>query len=98
MPTAEYNTSDYLKNPDDVAEYLNASLEENDPKVFLVALRNVIEAQEGGFTKTSQQTGLNRVSMYRMLSEDGNPKLDSLLKLFNTLGIRLTCQNQNATV
>jgi probable addiction module antidote protein len=93
MATSEYKTSDYLKTQNDIAEYLNLSLEENDPKQFLIALRNVIEAQEGGFTKISEKSKLNRVSMYRMLSENGNPRLDSILRLFNSLGIRLKCEN-----
>ena len=89
MTTAKYKTSDYLKTPNDIAEYLNMSLEDNDPKQFLVALHNVIEAKEGGFTKASKDAGLNRVSMYKMLSKNGNPKLDSIMKLFNAIGIRL---------
>ncbi len=49
MPTAEYNTSDYLKTNEDITEYLNAALEENDPKVFFMALNNVIEATKNNW-------------------------------------------------
>lgn len=37
-----------LRDPREAAEYLNAALEEVDPELFLLALRNVAEAQGGG--------------------------------------------------
>ena len=44
--------------------------------LFLTALRNVAEAH--GIKKLAEDTQLNRESMYRMLSEQGNPQLSSL--------------------
>ena len=51
--------------------YLNAALEEDDPRVFLLALRNVAEAR--GMTKLAARSKLNRESLYKMLSKRGNP-------------------------
>jgi DNA-binding phage protein len=36
-----------LGNPADAAHYLNASLEDEDPRIFLMALRHVAEANGG---------------------------------------------------
>ena len=36
-----------LKNPEEAAAYLNAALEEGDRETFLLALRNVAEANGG---------------------------------------------------
>ena len=69
-------------------EYLNAALEEDDPELFLVALRNVAEAQ-GGVAQLADKTKLNRESLYKMLSERGNPELKSLDALLHALGFRL---------
>ena len=77
-----------LKNPEEAQGYLNAALEEGDEKLFLVALRNVLEAQ-GGLSKFSKQTRLNRVSLYKMLSRRGNPEWASIISLLNALGIQL---------
>lgn len=77
-----------LRDPGEAEEYLNAALEEEDPELFLVALRNVAEAQ-GGVAQLAEKTKLNRESLYRMLSERGNPELKSLDVLLRALGFRL---------
>ncbi len=79
---------DSLKNPKEAEAYLNASLDENDPELFLLALRNVAEAQ-GGMMKFARKAKLNRESLYRMLSEKGNPQFDSLTQLLDAMGFRL---------
>ncbi|MBI4124910.1 MAG: putative addiction module antidote protein [Deltaproteobacteria bacterium] len=80
-----------LRDPEEAAEYLNEALEEDDPKYFLKALRNVAEAY-GGMTEISKRTHLDRANLYRMLSEKGNPELYSIFTLLNTLGIKLTAK------
>lgn len=77
-----------LRNAREAEQYLNAALEEDDPKMFLLALRNVAEAQ-GGVASLAEKTKLNRESLYRMLSERGNPEFRSLDALLRALGFRL---------
>lgn len=77
-----------LKDAREAKEYLNAALEEDDPELFLLALRNVAEAQ-GGVASLAEKTKLNRESLYRMLSERGNPEFRSLDTLLHALGFRL---------
>jgi probable addiction module antidote protein len=78
-----------LHNPREAEAYLNAALEEEDPELFLLALRNVAEAQ-GGVAQLAEKAKLNRESLYKMLSERGNPELRSLDALLHALGFRLT--------
>ncbi len=73
--------------------YLNTALEDDDPRVFLLALRNVIEANDDTFASVAKQAHLNRENLYRMLSTKGNPKLTSITSLLNTLGLQLTIQS-----
>ncbi|PZO61371.1 MAG: hypothetical protein DCF15_00275 [Phormidesmis priestleyi] len=54
-----------------------------------MALRNVAEAH-GGIGVLANITDLNRQSMYKMLSEDGNPTLTSLISVLRTIGINVT--------
>lgn len=88
-------TSDYresllkrIKDPRRAIYYLNAALEDTEePKVFLMALRDVAEAH--GMGRTARRAGLNRESFYRMLSRNGNPKISSLFSLLDALGIMI---------
>ena len=80
-----------LSDPIEAAAYLDAALEDGDRAVFLLAIRNVIEAL-GGMTKIARRTGLNRENLYRVLSEQGNPELNSPEKLLKALGLRLAVE------
>lgn len=77
-----------LKDTTDAALFLNAAMEEDDRKLFLLCLREVIAAQ-GGMTKVARLAKLNRENLYRMLSEDGNPEYERLTALLDALGLRL---------
>jgi probable addiction module antidote protein len=81
-----------LKDPQEAAAYLDAALEDGNTEVFLLALRDVAEARLGGMTTLAQQTGLNRETLYRTLSEKGNPELVSLDKLLHAVGLRLAVE------
>ena len=80
-----------LRDPEEAAAYLDAALEEGDRPAFLLAIRNVIDAR-GGMTHMARQTGLNRENLYRVLSEQGNPEINSLEKLLKGLGLRLAVE------
>jgi probable addiction module antidote protein len=83
-----------LKEPAEAVEYLNASLEEarETPELFLVALRNVAEAH--GISRLAKKTKLNREYLYTMLSKSGNPRYQSLIKLLQAMGIRLSFEQE----
>jgi probable addiction module antidote protein len=80
-----------LKDPVEAAEYLNAALEEGEPKVFLLALRDVVDSQ-GGMSKLAASTSLNRENLYRMLSSRGNPEFFSLSTVLSAVGFRLAVE------
>ena len=70
-------------------------LEEQDPKLLMLALRNVADAT-GGISALAEQTGLNRESLYKTLSPEGNPELATLLKIVRVLGLRLHATTAHA--
>lgn len=90
MPAVPYRTSDYLRTPEAIAEYLNVVLEdpESDHEDLLVALRNVAEAV-GGVSELSRRTGLNRSGLSRALSTKNIPKIDTIHKIVKACGVRL---------
>jgi len=77
-----------LSDPKEAAAYLNAVAEDNNIKSVLKAIRNIVEAQ-GGISKLAEKTNLSRTSLYKTLSEDGNPELITLDIILRAFGIRL---------
>ena len=76
------------KDPAYAVDYINAALEDGDESGFLTALRNVAESKQ--MSKVAAEADVQRESLYRMLSEFGNPRLSSLLAVLNALGLCLT--------
>ena len=89
MPSKSYHEEllEQLQDVEEAAEYLTACFEDTE-EVFLLGLRNVVEAH-GGVAVLADSTGLNRENLYRVLSENGNPKLSSLALILEALGIQL---------
>lgn len=83
-----------LKDPAYASEYLNEALKEGSQDLFMLALRDVAKAK--GIAQAAKEANLNRESMYRMLSEKGNPNLSSLNKLLDTLGLTLTIRAKDS--
>ena len=89
------NLLEALKNPVEAAEYLNAALEDGEPEVFLLALRDVVDSY-GGMGKLAASTSLNRENLYRMLSTKGNPEFFSLSTVLDAVGFRLAVEPKTA--
>ena len=86
---------DALKDPQSVAEYLAEVLKDNDMDLFKQALNNVAKAQ-GGYTELAKKTGLNRQSLYRALSKNGDPKLSTLTRVLPAFGVSLKIETLKA--
>lgn len=76
-----------LQDLDRAAEYLTAAIEEGED-VFLLAIRDVVEAQ-GGIGTLAKTTNLNRENLYDMLSRNGNPRLSSITSILDRLGFEV---------
>jgi probable addiction module antidote protein len=77
-------------DPELAAEYLNAAAEDDDPRVYLTALRTVAEAQ--GMAKVAKAAGVPRESLYRALSSGGNPRFSTLHAILKAAGLRMAVQ------
>ena len=79
-----------LKDSEEFAlAYLNEALADEDQRVFLLALKDVIEAQGHEISGIAQDAHLSRQNIYRILSNKGNPKWRSLTSLFGVLGYQV---------
>ncbi len=90
MPIREHDASEYINTPEEIAEYLNVTLEEmgDDPRLLMLALRNIVKAR-GGISSIARQTNLDRVALSRALSGQRNPRLDTLTKVTAACGVKL---------
>lgn len=80
------------EDPEFAVEYLKAALEDSDePKVLLTALRRITEAR-GGIAKVAKAAGIERESLYRILSARGNPRLSTLRAVVKAVGLKLTLE------
>ena len=85
--TKAWDAADYLARPEDIAAYLEAALEEGDPRLVAAALGDVARAR--GMTRLAGEAGLGRESLYKALSRNGNPELATVLRILGALGLRL---------
>jgi probable addiction module antidote protein len=82
-----------LRDPIYAMEYLKAALDDDEDgadAVFLQALRDVAKANH--MSHVAEATGLNRESLYKMLSRRGNPSINSLKAVLNAVGLRLAVE------
>lgn len=87
MNLKKFDVVDFLDSDEALVEYLSVALEENDPKYFAKALGNVARAK--GMSSVSEATGLGRQSLYRALSDEGNPRIDTLFRVLEALEVKL---------
>ncbi|MFC0225688.1 addiction module antidote protein [Serratia aquatilis] len=86
---SQWDPAEYLKTEEDMAEYLNACIDEagDDPAFIAKALGNIAKAR--GMTQVAKDAGVSRESLYRALSGNGNPEFGTILKVVRALGLRL---------
>lgn len=85
--TKRWDAADHLKTDEDVIAYLEAAFEDGDSGVVAAALGDI--ARSKGMTKVARQAGLGRESLYKALSDGGNPELGTVLRVVRALGIKL---------
>lgn len=85
--TKPFDAADYLKSEDDMVAYLEAALEEDDPRVVAAALGDIARAK--GMTQVARDAGLGRETLYKALSPEGNPEFGTVLKVVRALGLSL---------
>lgn len=73
-------------------DYLREALQDEDQRVFLLALKDVIEAQGIDIKTLASETDLNRQNLHRILSSKGNPTLTSIRSILHAVGLELSLQ------
>ncbi len=94
----DWNVIDYLKTEEDIANYLEAALEENDIEFFLIALGDVAKARS--INKIAKEIGVGRESLYKSFSGARRPNVETVFKAIDALGLKInfTPKNQQYAV
>ena len=92
----EFDMTRYLNTPEQVAAFLDEALHDEDPNMFIVALGEITKAQ--GMTALAQQAGVGRESLYKSLSEQGNPSFATVRKILDALGIDLNTNSKKEPI
>jgi len=87
-----YDVAEQLRTPEEMAAYLDAWLEEAPEDVAGItrALGDIARAK--GMSQVARVAGLSRESLYKALSENGNPSFATVLKVARALGVKLHAQ------
>ena len=85
--TRRWDPARYLETDQDVAEFIDAVLEDGDPAVVAEAIGVVVRAR--GMSQLARDSGLTREGLYRALNREGNPEFATIMKVLGALGVRL---------
>ena len=90
--TSPHDVAEHLRTPEDMAAYLEAAIEEaNGDAAFIAkALGDIARAK--GMSQIACDTGLSRESLYKALSGERNPTLDTVLRVVDALGLKLRAE------
>jgi probable addiction module antidote protein len=97
--TAPYDVAEFLETPEEMAAYLEACIQESvgDAAFIAKALGDIARAK--GMTQVACESGMSRESLYKALSGDRNPGLETILKLTSALGLQLSASvKRGATI
>jgi probable addiction module antidote protein len=85
--TRPWDPAEHLADAEDMAAYLEAALEDGDPRIVAAALGDIARAK--GMTQVARDTGLGRESLYKALAPGAKPRYDTVLKVLQSLGVKL---------
>lgn len=88
--TSPYDVAEHLRTPEEMAAYLEVSIEEANGDASLVARALGDIARAKGMSQIARETGLSRESLYRALSGERSPEFSIILKVVKALGLTLS--------
>ena len=83
-----FDITRYLESEEAMAEYLSQVLEDGDNNELIRALGHIAKAK--GMAIVAKESGLGRESLYKALSEGSQPRFDTISKVINALGLKMS--------
>ncbi len=86
----DFDMAEHLDSDEAIAQYLSIVLEENDPAELAHALGTIARAR--GMTEVARASGLTREALYKALRPTSQPRFDTIMKVINSLGLKISVQ------
>jgi probable addiction module antidote protein len=90
--TTVWDMAEHINTKEDVIGILEAALEENDTEFLFEVIGDI--ARSKGMTQIAKELNLARESLYRSLSQDGNPSFATVAKVLDNLGFQLSVRQK----
>ena len=87
LETTPFDSAEYLDSEEAIEAYLEDAIESDDPAVIAHALGAIARAR--GMSQVARDAGLSRESLYKALSEGGNPEFGTVLRVVRALGMQM---------
>ena len=94
MKTYNWDMAENINTKDDVYEYMQGAIDENDTETLLDVIGAI--ARSKGMMMIANELGLSRESLYRSLSSNGNPSFATILKVLDILGYTIKIEQKSA--
>jgi probable addiction module antidote protein len=89
---SKWDLAEEIETKEDVIGILEAALEENDVEFLFKVIGDI--ARSKGMTQIAKELNLNRESLYRSLSQEGNPSFATIVKVLDNLGYQLSIKQK----
>ena len=86
--TRAFDIAEHLETDEDIREFLAEAATTGSNADFIHALNTAARAK--GMTAVARKAGVTRASLYKSLSAEGNPRFETIDRIVEALGCRLT--------
>jgi probable addiction module antidote protein len=86
----DFDTAGFLQSEQDIATYLTAILDDDDPSRLAAALGDMARAR--GMSRIASQAGVAREALYKALRPGSQPRFETIRRVCAALGVRLVAQ------
>lgn len=94
IKTVPFDAAEFIASPEGQADLLNDALESGNAGYIANALGAIARAR--GMSEVARNAGVTREALYKALTERGDPKLTTVVKVLGALNLKLTAATGTA--
>ena len=83
-----FDAAAFLETDEDIQAFLTQAVSSGDTKHLLHCLGIAVRAR--GMSDVAKQAGVTRASLYKSLDEDASPKFETIVKVLEVFGCKLS--------